>query len=145
MNLAPAPTADMGPYSVELRASSVFYLRRSATDGEMDESPEYVDQLFIEHAEVPMLRAALAQVQMHPHYAEGRWETSRFWLTTEPPHGYTPEQIEAANEPWEITRNRAAVVIAGPLWNPQMWPDGRFQVEVEYAKLNKLVEALDVV
>lgn len=141
----PVPTAEMGPYSVELRASSVFYLRRGATDGEMPEAPEYVDRLFIEHAEVPALRAALAQVQTHPHYAEGRWATSRFWLTTQPPHSYTSEQIAAANAPWDVTRNRAAFVIAGPLWNPLVWPDGRFRVEVEYARLDELVDVLEAV
>lgn len=144
MSMAPAPTADTGPYSVELRNSSGFYLRRNATEGEMNGAPEYVDRLFIEHIELSALRAALTQVQTHPHYAEGRWATSRSWLTIEPPHNYTPEQIEAANEPWNVTRTRAAVVIAGPLWNPMVWPDGRFQVEVEYARLDELVDALDV-
>lgn len=143
--MTPAPTAETIPYLVELRTSSMFYLRRSATGGEMAEAPEYVDRLFIDPAEVPALRAALAQVQTHPHYADGRWATSRFWLTTEPPHSYTPEQIAAANEAWNVTRNRAAVVIAGPLWNPLVWPDGRLRVEVEYARLDELVNAFEAV
>lgn len=143
--MTPQPTAETGPYTVELRKSSVFYLRRGATEGEMTEGPEYVDRLFIDPTELPALRAALAQVQTHPHYVEGRWATDRFWLTTEPPHNYTPEQIALANEAWVVTRNRAAVVIAGPLWNPLVWPDGRFQVEIEYAKLDELADAVGAV
>lgn len=138
-------TAAMGPYSVELRPFSVFYLRRSGTDDGRGEAPEYVDRLFIEFVEVPAFRAALAQVQMHPHFVEYCWDTSRSWLTTEAPHNYTPEQVAEANAPWEVTRTRAAVVIAGPLWNPLVWPSGAFQVQVEYARLDELVDALDTV
>lgn len=130
----------MGPYRVELHSNGFHLYRREPGDDDPGVA-EHTDRLFIAIAEVPALLAALAQVVQHPHYTDGLWDVSRSWLSTS--SGYAPEQIAGADEPWDVSRTRAAVVIAGPLWNPLIYPSGAFAVEVEYARLGELVDALE--
>lgn len=142
MKYAPEPTADMGPFLVELWGTAAFRLyRRASILGELG-GGEFTERLLIEPAELPALRAALLQVWAHPHFAENRWDTTRSWLTSDAPHEYTAEQIADANAPWAVARTGAAVVIEGPWWNPTVYPSGAFTAEVEYARLEKLLAAL---
>ena len=136
------PTAATGRYRVSLCTTSAFILcRTAATDA--GDNGEFTDRLLVEPAELPALHAALLQVAEHPHFALGGWDTSRSWLTTEPPHCYSPETIAAANEAWEVTAGAVAVVIAGPLWNPRVYDSGAFVTELEYARLSELIAAIE--
>jgi hypothetical protein len=121
------------PFSVELRRTSGFLLRREADEDDLDGAGEIEQrqELLVDVHEVASFRAALLQVWAHQHFAEGGWDTSRSWLSSSQPFGYTEEQIAAANEPWSARLSGAAVVISGPFWNLTVRPSGAFSVDIE--------------
>jgi hypothetical protein len=134
------PTPEAWPYVVEMRTSGVFVLSRCGPDDEAPGAAEFWEELIIDIRELPALRTVLGQVADHPHFTRCRWDVNRSWLT---PARYTEEQIAAANEPWNVRRFDGAIVVGGPLWNPHVFPSGAFAAEVEYARLEELITALD--